>query len=127
MREQAHIEKDGADGGCEPVEQWRIAGRVDREHVGGQGPGHQGEDEDQAPVEADLDAEQSTEPDARIHRAVESTVTQCPACTPTVQQSCSTSTAPSSTASISTCSHGRKRSSPKGFRSRSGASTVASA
>src|SRR2546430_12237004 len=68
MRQQAGIEKDGANRSDDPVENGTVARGSDGEDVGRKRPRDKREDEDEAPVESNLDPEQSPEPDAGIHR-----------------------------------------------------------
>src|SRR5439155_9444224 len=65
--EQARIKKDGAGCGDEPVQQRRVAGSLDGEDVCCQRPDEQRKDEDQAPVEPNIDTKDSLQPDACGH------------------------------------------------------------
>ena len=65
--EQARVERGGAGQRREPVSGSCLAGDLLREQVHREGPRDQAENEDQAPVQADLDAEDLSKPDRRSH------------------------------------------------------------
>src|SRR5207237_6919286 len=66
MRQQACIEKDGAHRSDDPVENGTVARGSDGEDVGRKRPRDKREDEDEAPVESNLDPEHSPDADDGI-------------------------------------------------------------
>src|SRR5438128_8397237 len=153
MCQQAQIKEDRAGNRECPVDERPLAGSVDGKDGRRERPGDQGEDEDQAPVESDLDPEDSPEPDGWSHSKASLQTTRCGVwsssgsnsivedscrCSPRfgrrtswcpriVRRCSSTWTARCSTASTSTCLRGRKRWRRPALSCQSGASIAASA